>query len=154
MNSSLLSAEEQLALAEVSKDAPARLAVLVVEDEPDLRATLAEIFQAHGIKCFTAAGVEPALAELKVQPSIGLLLTDLKMSGGGGLELIRRVRQSERAGLPVMVMSGRAELDDAIEAVHLRVLEFLVKPMDMNYLVGLVRRELGLDNAQPNGVLH
>jgi DNA-binding NtrC family response regulator len=82
---------------------------------------------------------------LETKPSIGLLITDLRMGNVDGLELIRLVRESERAALPIIIVSGDADVKDAIEAMHLSVVDFLLKPIDTEKLLGLVKRELGMD---------
>ncbi|MCY1308675.1 hypothetical protein D9M70_587040 [compost metagenome] len=53
------------------------------------------------------------------------------------------MRQSARASLPVIIVSGDADVQDAIEAMHMKVVDFLLKPVDMSRLVNLVRNELG-----------
>ncbi|MNP55559.1 Transcriptional regulatory protein FixJ [compost metagenome] len=72
------------------------------------------------------------------------MITDLRMGAFGGLELIRHIRESERAAMPIIIVSGAADVQDAIEAMHLSVVDFLLKPIDLDKLVELVRRELGI----------
>ncbi|MNP66041.1 response regulator FixJ [compost metagenome] len=54
------------------------------------------------------------------------------------------MRESERANLPIVIISGDAGVRDAIEAMHLNVVDFLLKPIDPKTLLELVRRELGV----------
>ncbi|MDF9775550.1 response regulator [Pseudomonas baetica] len=123
--------------------------VLIVDDDEDARALLSEILTSEGIHCMTAASGEAALkilvteAEIK-KPSIGLLITDLRMGHVDGLDLIRQVRKSERAVLPIIIVSGDADIKDAIAAMHLSVVDFLLKPIDAGHLLTLVKRELGI----------
>jgi DNA-binding NtrC family response regulator len=123
--------------------------VLIVDDDKDARELLSEIFALEGIRCKTAASGEAALkilvaeAEIK-KPSIGLLITDLRMGHVDGLELIRQVRESVRAALPIIIVSGDADVKDAIAAMHLSVVDFLLKPIDASHLLTLVKRELGI----------
>ena len=118
--------------------------VLIVDDDQDARELLAEVLVLEGIRCMTAASGESALKLLETTPSIGLLITDLRMGHVGGLELIRQIRESERAALPVIIVSGDANVKDAIAAMHLSVVDFLLKPFDTGKLLELVRHELGL----------
>ncbi|MNP78064.1 response regulator FixJ [compost metagenome] len=67
------------------------------------------------------------------------------MGNVDGLELIRLVRESPRAALPIIIVSGDADVKDAIEAMHLSVVDFLLKPIDTDKLLGLVKHELGMD---------
>jgi DNA-binding NtrC family response regulator len=123
--------------------------VLIVDDDKDARELLSEILALEGIRCMMAASGEAALkilateAEIK-KPSIGLLITDLRMGHVDGLDLIRRVRESERAALPIIIVSGDADVKDAIAAMHMSVVDFLLKPIDAANLLTLVKRELGI----------
>jgi DNA-binding NtrC family response regulator len=85
-----------------------------------------------------------AMLQLRADKRIGLLITDLRMGPESGLDLIREVRESERAALPIIIISGDASVKDAIAAMHLSVVDFLLKPIDSATLVKLARDELGL----------
>lgn len=141
----LLSDAEREALSELSRvpELPP-LRALVVDDDKDSRELLAQILQLHGIDCLTADSAMNALAQLRANRNIGLLITDLRMGPESGLDLIREVRESERAALPIIIISGDAGVKDAIAAMHLSVVDFLLKPIDSNKLVKLARHELGL----------
>ncbi|WP_413792968.1 MULTISPECIES: response regulator [unclassified Pseudomonas] len=119
--------------------------VLIVDDDKDARELLSEILALDGIHCMTAASGETALKLLETKPSIGLVITDLRMGNVDGLELVRLVRESERAALPIIIVSGDADVKDAIEAMHLSVVDFLLKPIDTEKLLELVKHELGVD---------
>ncbi|POA19071.1 response regulator [Pseudomonas sp. FW300-N1A1] len=120
--------------------------VLIVDDDKDARELLAEIFTRGGIRCMTAGSGEAALELLQTTPSIGLMITDLRMGKIDGLELIRRVRESVAVALPVIIVSGDADVKDAIAAMHLSVVDFLLKPIDAKQLLAVVRRELGVES--------
>ncbi|MBC3955715.1 MULTISPECIES: response regulator [Pseudomonas] len=142
----ILSDEERIALTEVmlepNRDTPQR--VLIVDDDNDARELLAEILSLNDISCLTAPDVESAMALIATRDSIGLLITDLRMAPADGLDLIRQVRESERAELPIIIVSGDANVRDAIDAMHLNVVDFLLKPLNTKQLVKLIRRELGM----------
>ena len=118
--------------------------VLIVDDDKDTRELLAQILGLDGIRCMTAESGEVAWDLLNSSSSIGLLITDLRMAPSDGLELIRQVRESARAALPIIVMSGNAEAPDVIDAMHLTVVDFLLKPIDSVKLAKMVKRELGM----------
>lgn len=120
------------------------LGALVVDDHQQTRESLAQILDLHGIRCVVAQSAVEALQRLRHDKSIGLLITDLRMAPDSGLDLIREVRESARAALPIIIMSGDAGVKDAIAAMHLSVVDFLLKPIDSNLLVALAKRELGL----------
>lgn len=141
----ILSEAEREALSAVmlEPDLPPQR-VLIVDDDRDARELLAEILALDGIHCLTAASGKAALDLLASRNSIGLLITDLRMAPFDGLDLIRQVRESVRAALPIIIVSGDAEVGDAIAAMHLNVVDFLLKPIDTNKLLALVKHELGM----------
>ncbi|MGY1450399.1 response regulator [Pseudomonas chlororaphis] len=118
--------------------------VLIADDDKDARELLSEILGLDGIRCMTAASGKAALELLNSNKSIGLLITDLRMAPCNGLDLIRQVRESERAALPIIIISGDADVRDAIAAMHLSVVDFLLKPIDTGKLLALVKHELGV----------
>ncbi|BAU72110.1 response regulator [Metapseudomonas furukawaii] len=143
----LLSEDELRALEEIMRVPSAPPSVLLVDDDEVARDALADELVAQGIPCITAESGEQALALLVTRPTIGLLITELHMQCGSGLELVRQVRQSAQPSLPVIIISGDADVQDAIEAMHMRVVDFLLKPVDTSRLVNLARNELGTPPA-------
>ena len=142
----ILTDAERQALREVMQaPALAEQCVLIVDDEPIARDLLAEFLTLHEIECLTASNETQALALLDSERPIGLMVTDLRMEPHDGLHLIRKVRESDRAELPIIIMSGDAGVRDAIEAMHLNVLDFLLKPIDPPKLLDLIKQELNLD---------
>jgi PAS domain S-box-containing protein len=82
--------------------------ILLVEDEADVRHIVAEILRRAGHVVHQADGLASAEALFDGLPSLDLLLTDLVLPGGNGLEVARRVR-ARFAGVPVLFMSGYSE---------------------------------------------
>jgi DNA-binding NtrC family response regulator len=142
----ILSDAEREALSAVMQepDLPPQR-VLIVDDDKNTRELLSELLALDGIRCLTASSGEGALKMLEEKPSIGLLITDLRMGQVDGLDLIRHVRESVRAALPIIIVSGDADVEDAIAAMHLSVVDFLLKPIDADNLLTLVKRELGIE---------
>ncbi len=140
----ILSDAEREALATVTAPRATPQKVLIVDDNKLAREALASYLKTKGIKCVMAENAERALACLKGKQNIGLLITDLRMGPFDGLELIRQIRESDKAALPIIIVSGDADVPDAIAAMHLSVVDFLLKPIDVDKLMGLVRRELGI----------
>ncbi|KAF1028517.1 MAG: Chemotaxis protein CheY [Pseudomonas sp.] len=141
----ILSDAEREALSAVmlEPDLPPQ-GVLIVDDDKDSRELLAEILGLDGIRCVTADSGESAWDLLSTSSAIGLLITDLRMQPDDGLKLIGKVRESERAALPIIVMSGEAGAPDVIAAMHLSVVDFMLKPIDSVKLAKMVKRELGM----------
>lgn len=142
----ILSDAERKALSDVmlEPDLPPQR-VLIVDDDKDARELLSEILALDGVRCMTAASGETALKMVETMPSIGLVITDLRMRNVDGLDLIRQVRESVRAAMPFIIVSGDADVKDAIAAMHLSVIDFLLKPVDTGKLLELVKHELGMD---------
>ncbi|HUR92834.1 MAG TPA: ATP-binding protein [Gemmatimonadaceae bacterium] len=122
--------------------------VLVVEDEEAVRRAAKRILVKKGYTVLEAANGNEALEQVAAQPRIDLLLTDLVMPGMGGRELVRVLRERNRA-MPTLYMSGytkdavmRAELDPDI-----MVLE---KPFSQEELASKVREVLDKNGRLPN----
>jgi CheY-like chemotaxis protein len=121
--------------SEPSADGGARVTVLIVEDEVLIRMLLSEALRSAGFEVIEAADADEALAVLHTSPCPDTLITDVKMPGrmdGLGLaEVVRRTRPQ----LKVIVTSGHAAADAAIEVAD----AFVRKPYDLGSLVGQVR---------------
>ncbi|CAK9892495.1 MULTISPECIES: response regulator [Pseudomonas] len=146
----ILSEAEREALATVTAPETAPLKVLIVDDDKASRDALAAYLSSHGIFCITKGRPQAALACLDKQPGIGVLITDLRMAPLDGLDLIGKIRKSKRAELPIIIVSGDASVKDAIAAMRLSVIDFLLKPLlenDLQKLVSLIKRELGIQES-------
>lgn len=140
----LLSDAEREALAQVTAPPASPLKVAIVDDDRDSSELLAKILTQHQIESIALTSADDAFRLVAQDRSVGLLITDLRMEPFDGLELIRKIRESKRAELPIIIISGNAEVPDAIEAMHLSVVDFLLKPIDVGKLMECVRRELGI----------
>ena len=143
----ILSDAEREALAGVTAPVAPRPVVLVVDDNPVNSEALSLYLKSRGIACMTADGAQEAMFKLHYEPRIALMITDLRMEPADGLELIRQVRDSERAALSIIVVSGDTDVKEAVEVMHLAVVDFLLKPVDLGKLLELVRRELRMDQV-------
>ncbi|MFC6336802.1 response regulator [Pseudomonas sp. CCM 7891] len=115
---------------------PVRQQILLVDDEEDALVELAESLEHEGFVCFTATSVTVALQELTLHPDIALVITDLRMPEESGISLIKCLREhTARQHLPVIVMSGHAEMDDVSDMLRLQVLDLFRKPI---YLLRLL----------------
>ena len=113
---------------------PCRQQILLV-DEEDALVELAESLENEGFVCFTATSVTFALQELTLHPDIALVITDLRMPEESGISLIKRLREhTARQHLPVIVMSGHAEMDDVSDMLRLQVLDLFRKPIYLKRL--------------------
>ncbi|MFG6204516.1 response regulator [Pseudomonas retamae] len=107
-----------------------RQQLLLVDDEEDALLELAELLEGEGFVCHTATSVKLALQHLTRHPDIALVITDLRMPEESGMSLIRRLREhTAREHLPVIVMSGHADMEDVSDMLRLQVLDLFRKPI-------------------------
>ena len=114
------------------------LRVWLVDDDASIRWVLERALRNDGMlpKAFDAA--EPALAALR-SDAPDVLITDVRMSGASGLELLRRVHDVH-PDLPIIVMTAHSDLGSAVSAYESGAFEYLPKPFDIDHAVDLVRR--------------
>ena len=114
------------------------LRVWLVDDDTSIRWVLERALKNGGMlpKAFDAA--EPALAALRTDTP-DVLITDIKMSGQSGLDLLRRVHDAHPE-LPVIVMTAYSDLGSAVSAYESGAFEYLAKPFDIDQAVDLVKR--------------
>jgi two-component system response regulator PilR (NtrC family) len=102
------------------------LAVLVVDDEVELRRNLEDLLREEGHAVTTAASGAEAIAALEAQP-FELVITDIRMPPPDGLELLRIIRQ-RWPGIEVVLLTAFADREDAREALRRGALDYLEKP--------------------------
>jgi DNA-binding response OmpR family regulator len=102
--------------------------ILIVDDEPDLRRSLAMVLQSEGYH-LTEAGTVQAGIECVSREEFDLIFLDMKLPDGSGTNVFPTI-QSKYPGLPVIILTGHATLETAIEAVHQGAREYLLKPAD------------------------
>jgi DNA-binding NtrC family response regulator len=114
--------------------------VLVVEDEAYVRDSLVELLRARGYTVEGASGVNEGLRVLERSP-VDVVLTDLKMPGLTGLDLIERV-QATSPGVPVLVLTGHGSIATAVECLKAGAADFILKPADPQALEVAIERAL------------
>ncbi len=114
--------------------------ILVVDDAPETLEILRRNLESEGYRVFTAPGVGEALAVLEATP-VDLVITDYKMPKVSGLDLVRHV-QENLPGTEVVMITGYASIQGAVEAIKNGAEEYLPKPFTEEELFGAVRRAL------------
>ncbi|MCK4595834.1 sigma-54-dependent Fis family transcriptional regulator, partial [candidate division WOR-3 bacterium] len=114
--------------------------ILIVDDAQDTLEMLRRNLTSQGYRVFTTPGVVEALKILEVTP-IELVITDLKMPGVTGLDLIRHIRENFK-DTEVMMITGYASIEGAVEAVKVGAEEYLPKPFTDEELFSSVHRAL------------
>jgi DNA-binding NtrC family response regulator len=110
-----------------------RLSALIVEDDSSVRETLQEFFIEKGFTVNTARDGVEALGFLNRGKLYDIVLTDLRLPAGDGVEVMRASRQQNPLGYVVLI-TGFATLESAIEAVRLGAFDYLVKPFALSEL--------------------
>ena len=113
---------------------------MVVDDSPATLEVLQRNLAAAEYRVFTASGVSDAL-KLLDKTTVDLVITDLKMPGVSGMDLVRHVRENLH-NTEVMMITGYATVEGAVQAVKTGAEEFLAKPFTDEELLGAVKRAL------------
>jgi DNA-binding NtrC family response regulator len=122
--------------------------ILIVDDEANLRKTLAEILRARGYSILEADDGSTAL-ELLRTTTPDLIFSDWKMPKMGGEEFLERLRShSKLVAVPVIVITAYGSSHSAIEAVRLGAYDFVTKPFDLDEIV--LTAERALDHSALN----
>ncbi len=120
--------------------------VLVVDDEANLRRMLRSLLQAEGWLVDEAGSAEEALIRVgQSQPDVVLL--DLVLPGDSGLDLLPRLRKAS-PDTPVIMMSGEANLSDAVRATREGAFHFLEKPLGSEGVLATLRGALEVSRAR------
>ena len=120
---------------------PQAASILIVDDDRDMALLLKKFLDRAAYRVRTAPNVSEALELLRIEGA-DLILTDQKMPGLSGLDLLRRVR--ERAPqTPVVLMTAFGDVQTYLEAMNLGAFEYLNKPVRLHDLYAVVRKALG-----------
>jgi len=119
---------------------PKKERILVVDDAVDTLEVLQRNLTSQGYQVFTAQDVSQALRLLEDTP-VDLVITDLKMPGASGLDLVRYVREN-LGDTEVMMITGYATVNGAVQAVKQGAQEYLAKPFTDEELFLAVRKAL------------
>jgi two-component system response regulator PilR (NtrC family) len=115
-------------------------AILVADDEPGVRESLAEVLRDAGYRVETAADGDAALAAID-QNDFSVIVTDLRMPGADGLAVLRRAHEVSPQTL-VIIMTAHASVDSAVEALRAGAVDYVLKPVVFDDLLAKVARAL------------
>ena len=116
--------------------------ILIVDDDDGVRENLAELFQVVGYSVVTAGSAPEAMGKLAHQ-DVDLLLTDYRMPGPNGVELIESARRV-KPGLRAILMTAFGDSFTEIESVRRGAIGYVNKPFEADEITNLVSRILGL----------
>jgi DNA-binding NtrC family response regulator len=125
--------------------------ILLVEDKESLRRVLRLTLEHAGYTVSECADASAACAEITRAP-YRLVLTDLRMPNGSGLDVLRAARAAD-ADVPVIVMTAYGSIDEAVQAMKDGAHDFLQKPVDSNHLLLLIQRALEQARLRTENIL-
>ena len=117
-------------------------AILIIDDEPGIRLTLAEILKDEKYKVFTAEDALCGIETLK-REIIDLVFLDVLMPKLGGIEALEKIHK-EWPAVEIVMISGHANIDMAVRAVKLGAFDFLEKPLSLEKVLTICRNALAL----------
>ena len=121
--------------------------ILIVDDEVGIRDLLSEILQDEGYTVTVAENADTA-RQLRQQTRPAMVLLDIWMPDCDGITLLKEWAKSGQLTMPVVMMSGHASIDTAVEATKIGALDFLEKPISLQKLLSTVDRALKYGQMQ------
>jgi nitrogen regulation protein NR(I) len=112
--------------------------ILIIEDDASLAANLCDVLKEEGFRVTVCNRGDEGLQRAS-EDEYDAVLTDLRLPGIGGLELVRQIHDTQ-ARLPVVLMTAHGTIETAIEATKLGAYDYLQKPFEMRELIGVLHR--------------
>jgi DNA-binding response OmpR family regulator len=134
----------QSALPTTRQSAP--LHFLVVDDNPTITRLIELQMGKAGFRCDTAANGEEALQKIN-QNVFDLVISDISMPGISGLELLKSIKL-KKPQLPVLIVSGHATIENAVEALRLGAINFITKPIRFDEVFETINKVLDLNKQK------
>ncbi|MFT4977149.1 MAG: two-component system response regulator AtoC [Myxococcota bacterium] len=119
--------------------------ILIVDDEPSIRKVLRAQLTRAGYSPATADDGSAAIARLEIEP-FDLVISDLKMPGVGGMELLSYCKAS-LPGMPVILITAHGTVDSAVEAIKQGAHDYITKPFDQDELQAIILKALRVSAA-------
>jgi len=126
----------------VSANAPH---VLALDDDPAIRALVSDYLSENELRV-TAVASGKELSEVMARDTIDLVVLDVRLQGEDGMQIARKLR--EQSGIPILMLTGRAEEADRVMGLELGADDYLTKPFSPRELLARIRALLRRANAQ------
>jgi two-component system nitrogen regulation response regulator NtrX len=124
--------------------------ILIIDDEPGIRRTLASILEDENYQVFTAEDALIGMGILEKEP-VNLIFLDVLLPNMGGLEALEQIRK-KCPGIEVAVISGHANVDMAVRAVKLGAFDFLEKPLSLDKVLTVCRNALTIQKLREENI--
>ena len=115
--------------------------VYIIDDQPAVREALTEMLRLFGYAVVAFPSADAFLAQIATARP-GCIVADVRMPGRDGIELVRELARRQVA-LPVVLISGHADVPMAVAAIKAGAEDFIEKPVDDTHLVAAINRGLG-----------
>ena len=120
---------------------PRRNRILFVDDEPNIRLTLPPVLEQHGFEVKAAGSVAEAVQHIEVSV-FDVLISDLNVEqNGDGLHVVTAMREKQPHCI-TFILTGYPGFESAVDALRLRVDDYVVKPVDVETLITTLRKKL------------
>ena len=114
--------------------------ILIIDDNPDIRSILNDLISDAGYKTRVAANYNQALVEIdKKLPDVAIIDVKLDKGDNDGIELLNHIKQKNK-DIPVIIISGHANIEMAVKSLKSGAFEFIQKPFDKDRLMNFVKR--------------
>ncbi len=117
-----------------------RSRILVVDDDLAMREMLASLFDSRGMEVLQAGSADAAV-EIATQLDLDAVLSDIKMPGRSGIELVGQLRQL-RPETPVILMTAFGSIDSAVEAMRAGAYDYVTKPFEPDAVAFVIERAM------------
>jgi len=127
--------------------------ILIIDDNADIRSILKDLINDAGFKTRVAANYSQALAEIdKKLPDVAIIDVKLDKGDNDGIELLSHIKKKNK-DIPVIIISGHANIEMAIKSLKSGAFEFIQKPFDQERLMNFINRAVenyNLNNENKN----
>lgn len=133
----------------LDKTSTAKAHIVVCDDEPDIRATVAEYLERNGYDVTPADG-GPALREIVGAQQVDVVILDIRMPGEDGLSLARYLR--EHSDLAIIMLTGSAGVIDRVVGLEIGADDYIAKPVDLRELLARIKAVLRRTSRQERAI--
>jgi len=109
--------------------------ILIVDDDREIAEELAELLEAFDFACTAVFNVDQALAEVRANPDITLIITDMRMPGRDGLELIAELNADDTRDFEFFMVSGHLDAKEDLQTLEELDVTLLRKPLNIEELM-------------------
>ena len=115
--------------------------ILLIDDETDVRNSLSKFIKKLGHTVSCAKNGDDGIRKFNHE-NVDLVITDIRMPGMDGIELLRRIKQVQRSPAIVIVITGHGDMENAIKALKYGAYDYLQKPIDVRELAITIERSI------------